>query len=224
MPDTVPSVIAQDAPLLYRLLQGIVFALLRILTKLDVEGLERVPRSGPLIIAPNHIHLLDSVLTFGLIPRRVTALAADKWRTPPFGCLLSIIGQAIYVTRGEADRRALAKAVVVLRSGGVLGVAPEGTRSRSGGLQHGKDGAAYLASRSGAVIVPLAAWGHDQTFTSWAHFQRPAIHVRFAEPIRLPAEAAQARTTQLSAYTDEIMLALARLLPVEHRGVYASRL
>ena len=210
--------------MLYRLLQGIIFALLRILTKLDIEGLEHVPRSGPLILAPNHIHLLDSVLAFGVVPRRVTVFAADKWRTPPIGCVLSVIGKAIYVARGEADRRALAKAIAVLRSGGVLGVAPEGTRSHTGGLQHGKDGTVYLASRAGTVIVPLAIWGQEKTFASWARFRRPAIHVRFAEPIRLPEGAKRARTAQLSAYTDEIMLALARLLPAEYRGVYASRL
>ncbi len=70
MPDTGPSIIAQDAPLLYRLLQGMAFALLRILTQLNVEGLEHVPRAGPIIVAPNHIHLQDSVLAFGSIPRR----------------------------------------------------------------------------------------------------------------------------------------------------------
>jgi 1-acyl-sn-glycerol-3-phosphate acyltransferase len=224
MPDTEPSVIAQDAPLLYRVLQGIAFALLRILTKLDIEGMEHVPRSGPLIIAPNHIHLLDSVLAFGVIPRRMTAFAADKWRIPPVGCLLSAISNAIYVARGEADRRALAKAIALLRSGGALAVAPEGTRSHTGGLQHGKDGTAYLASRAGAVVVPLAFWGQEKMLTGWAHFRRPAIHVRFAEPMRLPEGAERARTTQLSAYTDQIMLALARLLPAEYRGEYASRL
>jgi 1-acyl-sn-glycerol-3-phosphate acyltransferase len=207
----------------YRLLQGIIFTLLRILTKLDIEGLEHVPRAGPLILAPNHIHLLDSVLAFGLIPRRVTVFAADKWRIPPIGCLLSVIGRAIYVARGEADRRALAKAIAILRSGGVLGIAPEGTRSHIGGLQHGKDGAVYLASRTGAVIVLLAAWGQEKTLSSWAHFRRPAIHVRFAEPIHLPEGAERARTAQLSAYTDEIMLVLARLLPAEYRGVYTNR-
>ncbi len=224
MPDTGPSIIAQDAPLLYRLLQGMAFALLRILTQLDVEGLEYVPRAGPIIVAPNHIHLLDSVLAFGVIPRRMTAFAADKWRIPPIGCLLSVIGHAIYVKRGEADRRALAKAIALLRSGGALAVAPEGTRSRTGGLQHGKDGAAYLASRSGAVVVPLAIWGQEKILGSWAHLRRPAVHVRFAEPIHLPEGADRARSGQISAFTDEIMLALARLLPAEYRGVYASRL
>jgi 1-acyl-sn-glycerol-3-phosphate acyltransferase len=210
--------------LLYRLLQGIAFALLRILTHLDVEGLEHVPRSGPIIVAPNHIHLLDSVLAFGVIPRWMTVFAADKWRIPPVGCLLSVIGHAIYVARGEADRRALAKAIAILHSGGALAVAPEGTRSHTGGLQHGKDGAAYLASRAGAVIVPLAAWGQEKTINSWTHLRRPAIHVRFAEPIRLPQGAERAGTAQLSAYTDKTMLALARLLPAEYRGEYASRL
>jgi hypothetical protein len=78
--------------------------------------------------------------------------------------------------------------------------------------------------RTGAVIIPLAAWGQGKMLSSWAHFRRPAIHLRFAEPIRLPEGAERAWTAQLSAYTDEIMLALARLLPAEYRGVYASRL
>jgi 1-acyl-sn-glycerol-3-phosphate acyltransferase len=224
MPDTVPNAIAQDAPFLYRLLQGAVLALLRILTKIDIEGSGYVPSSGPLIVAPNHIHLLDSMIAFAVTPRRVTALAADKWRTPPIGCLLTLIGQAIYVTRGEADRRAIAKAIAVLRSGGALGVAPEGTRSSTGGLQRGKDGAAYLASRAGAVIVPMAAWGQEKMLRAWAHLHRPAIHVRFGEPIRLPEGAERTKMAQLGVYTDEIMLALARLLPAEYRGAYASRL
>ena len=215
--------IARDAPLHYRMLQRLLCSLVRWLTHLDVQGLPNVPASGPLIVSPNHLHLFDSVIAFALVPRHMTAFAADKWRPTPFGCLLSWFGNAIYVARGEPDRTALAHALAVLRSGCALGVAPEGTRSKTGGLQRGKDGAAYLASRSGAPILPLVMWGQEQTFRCWLRLRRPAIHVRFAAPIALPPGAARARTAELSAYTDDLMRELARLLPAQYRGVYADR-
>jgi 1-acyl-sn-glycerol-3-phosphate acyltransferase len=213
----------QDGPFFYRLLRSAFYVLFRLLTRLDVTGLENIPLSGPLIVAPNHIHILDSVLVYALIPRRVTVFAADKWRGTPAGWLLELVGNAIYVHRGEPDRSAVNKAISILRAGGTLGVAPEGTRSRTGGLQPGKNGATYLASRSGAAIVPLAAWGQEKVFYSWWRGRRPDIHVRIAEPIRLPAETERARTDDLNAYTDQLMLTLARLLPAQYRGIYAGR-
>jgi 1-acyl-sn-glycerol-3-phosphate acyltransferase len=215
--------IAQDAPLPYRLLQGLLYALLRLLAQLDVTGVENVPSSGPIIIAPNHIHILDSVVIFAVIHRRMVVFAADKWRRTPYGYLLKLVAQAIYVARGEVDRHALTLALAALRAGAALGIAPEGTRSRTRGLQQGKDGAAYLAARSGAAIVPVAVWGQETTFSSWRHFHRPLIHVRIAEPLRLPEDAAQARAAELSLYTEQIMRRLASLLPAQYQGVYTSR-
>jgi 1-acyl-sn-glycerol-3-phosphate acyltransferase len=215
--------IAQDAPLPYRLLQSLLHMLLRLLTRLDVTGIENVPSSGAVIIAPNHIHLLDSVVVFAVCPRRMTVLAADKWRRTPFGLLLTFAAQAIYIARGEVDRAALTRALTALRNGAALGVAPEGTRSRTGGLQRGKDGAAYLAAHGGAVIVPIALWGQERIFSSWRHLRRPSIHVRIAAPLRLPETAARARAAELGQYTEQIMRRLASLLPAQYQGVYASR-
>lgn len=225
MPGDWASTVAPEASWLYRLLQRLLRLAFGLLSRLDVQGIENVPLEGAVIIAPNHLHLLDSALYFALVRRRLTAFAAEKWRGTLVGILLlDLIGHAIYVQRGEIDRRALREALAVLHRGGALGVAPEGTRSRIGGLQQGKHGAAYLAGRSGAVIVPIAAWGQEKVLSSLLRLRRHPLHVRIGEPIRLPAVASQARSIELAACTDQIMLTLARMLPPEYRGVYADRL
>jgi 1-acyl-sn-glycerol-3-phosphate acyltransferase len=215
--------VAPGAPWHYRCLQRVVGWLVRTLAHWDLTGLEHVPAEGALIVAPNHIFLLDVVIMFVAIPRRVTAFAAEEWRGTPGGRLMDLVASPIYVQRGEVDRQALSKALAVLRGGGTLGVAPEGTRSRTGGLQAGKDGVAYLAGRSGALVLPVASWGQEQVLHRWARLRRPVVHVHIGQPLRLPPEAVRARPAELAAYTEQIMLALARMLPAEYRGVYASK-
>jgi 1-acyl-sn-glycerol-3-phosphate acyltransferase len=212
-----------EATLRYRLVRSVFMVLLRLLARLDVEGVDRVPRSGPLVLAPNHLHFMDGVVTVALAPRAVAAFSADKWRGKPFGWIMSFTTRVIYVARGEPDRQAMNEALAYLRSGGALGVAPEGTRSRTGRLQKGRSGAVYLASRAGAPIVPMVLWGQENTFHDLKRLRRPHIHVRFAEPIRLPESAKSARTAELETYTDQLMLTIARLLPAEYRGEYADR-
>jgi 1-acyl-sn-glycerol-3-phosphate acyltransferase len=133
------------------------------------------------------------------------------------------VTRVIFVARGEADREAMGRALEVLRSGGALAVAPEGTRSRTGGLQAGRDGAVYLASRTGATIIPVAAWGQEQALGAWRRLKRPDIHIHIGEPFRLPTGAERARTAELHGYTDELMMTLARMLPEKYQGVYADR-
>lgn len=216
-------VLAPDGTFLYRLMQRLLWALARLLTQLKVSGIESVPLHGPLVIAPNHIHAFDVPLVGMVIPRRAAIFAADKWRGKLGGWVMERITRVIYVARGEADRGALSQALEVLKEGHALAVAPEGTRTRTGGLQQGKHGAVYLASRTGATIVPVAIWGHEKAMAAWRHLRRPEVYVRIGEPIHLPAGAEHARTAELHAYTDELMLALARLLPAGYRGVYRDR-
>ena len=123
--DITRPVIARHAPLSYRLAQAILYGLLRLLTRLDVEGREHIPSDRRAHRNPQPHSLLDSVVTFALVPRRITVFAADKWRHTPYGCLLKGIGNAIYVARGEADRGALNQAIKTLRAGGMLGSPPK---------------------------------------------------------------------------------------------------
>ncbi len=210
-------------PPAYWLFWKLVRGLFRVLTRLDLQGEENVPRSGALIVSLNHIFILDALVIFAAVPRRMTVFAARKWRRTPFGWLMTLVARAIYVNRGEVDRVALSKALAVLRDGGTLGVAPEGTRSRTGGLAAGKDGVVYMASRTGALILPIAIWGQEQIFRAWAHLHRASVHVHIGQPIRLSPEAARARTAELGGYTEQLMLTLARMLPPEYRGVYAGK-
>jgi 1-acyl-sn-glycerol-3-phosphate acyltransferase len=194
------------------------------LSHLDVQGREYIPLEGPLIVAANHMHALDLPVVFAVVPRRQTVFAANKWRGKFAGWLMQSFANAIFVERGEPDRQAIAKALEIVKDGGALGVAPEGTRSRTGGLIEGKPGVVYLASRSGAPILPVVVWGQEKAMQAWARFRRPAIHVRIAPPISLPVGADHARSIELAAYTDQLMLTLARMLPPEYRGVYAGRI
>jgi 1-acyl-sn-glycerol-3-phosphate acyltransferase len=211
-------------PVHYRFGRWFAHTFFKVMSRIDVEGLENIPPTGPLIVAANHMHALDLPVAFVVVPRRQTVFAANKWRGKFAGWLMQSFANAIFVERGEPDRQAIAKALTILKSGEALGVAPEGTRSRTGGLIEGKPGTVYLASRSGAPILPMVIWGQERAMQEWAHLRRPQIHVRIAKTMRLPSDAEHARAVELVAYTDELMLTLARMLPTEYRGVYANRL
>ena len=215
--------VAREAGVFYRLIQRVLWALFRLFTHLRVTGLENVPLTGPVIISSNHLHVLDIPLVAMCVRRHVTVLVADKWRRMVGGWLMELATNVIFVARGEADREALAASLKVLKAGKALAVAPEGTRTRKPGLQEGHDGAVYLASRSGAAIVPLAVWGHEKAISSAFRLRRADVHVVVCKPIVLPPEATRARGAALHIYTQQIMLAIAREMPVEYQGVYADR-
>lgn len=217
-------IFARNVPPMYWLMQRFLWILLKLFARAEVTGQEHVPLTGPLIVAPNHLHSFDIPVVGYAIPRQLVVFAADKWRGKLGGWIIERVTRVIYVARGEADRDALSQALAVLNGGGAMAVAPEGTRSRTGGLQPGKHGASYLASRSGATIVPVAVWGHEQTLAHWRRLRRPAIHVHIGPPIQLPPGAERARTAALHALTDELMLTLAAMLPPAYRGVYANQI
>jgi 1-acyl-sn-glycerol-3-phosphate acyltransferase len=173
------------------------------------------------LFVSNHLHWLDPVIAIALIPRPATMFAADKWeRRPVIGHLLRWTHQTIFVARGEVDRRALGQALQVLKSGGMLGIAPEGTRSKTGCLQEAHTGAAYLASRTGATLLPVGIAGQEKSIACWKRLRRPHIVARVGEPFTLSGTPNRAKGKQLEAYTDEIMHRIAALLPPEYRGFY----
>ena len=161
-------IVAKDAPFLYRFLQRVIWIVVRVIVRPDVTGVEHVPLSGPLVVSCNHLHSLDIPAVGLVVPRWQAVFAADKWRGEVGGWIMEHATRVIYVARGEADREAMNQALAVLRAGGAVAVAPEGTRSRTGGLQQGRDGAVYLASRTGATIIPVVAWGQEQRVRSVA--------------------------------------------------------
>ena len=182
--------------------------LARSVLRLRVEGAQHVPTSGPVLLAGNHTGILDGPLVFFLSPRRASFLTKAEvfvgaWARP---CgWLSLIP----VHRGQPDRAALTAGLGVLRAGGALGVFPEGTRG-SGGFASVADGLAYLALRSGAVVVPIAVHGTGDALPRGRVLPRlrAPVCVAFGPPITLhPTGDLRARSTVRDA-AEQLRLAL----------------
>jgi len=212
-----------QSPWWYRALRSLLRAALSVLCRLEVEGVDRVPNQGPFLLVCNHLHWLDIPVLGATLPHQATAFAARKWeRRPVVGWLLRTLGGAIFVHRGEVDRQALREALRVLGEGRVLAVAPEGTRSDSGALQQGKEGAAYLAARSGVKLLPVVAYGQEKVFRSLRRGRRAQVRVIYGWPFTLTAGPGRIRREQLHDLSEQIMRELAALLPSQYRGVYAD--
>ena len=194
----------------------------KVLVRWDISGLEHVPASGPFIMAINHLHLFDPPFLMVAVPFHVTVLAADKYREKLLFGFIIKNAKGIFVRREEIDRTALRRCFEVLRTGDVLGVSPEGTRSPTGALQRGKPGTAYLVYKSGAPILPLAVWGLETLGASLRRFRRARVHVVIGELFHLPPVDGRPRGKELQALADEVMYRIAELLPQQYRGVYAS--
>jgi len=204
----------------YALVRGLARFALWLLTRTTIRGLENLPPRGPYVVATNHLSAIDPPLILASIPTCITVFAADTHRHELFvGELMNALG-AIWVRRGEVDRESLRSALDVLKDGGVIGMAPEGTRSRTGGLLEGKIGAAYLANRADVLLVPVALAGTEVGLPSVFRLTRPRLTVTIGKPFRLPNANPRADRQQLEAHTELIMRTLAAMLPEELRGVY----
>jgi 1-acyl-sn-glycerol-3-phosphate acyltransferase len=197
--------------------------LFRVLTRLEVQDRHTLAGEGGYILASNHLDLIDAPLIFMLLEREdATALVAKKHQKNPFLRLLINAVGGIWLNREEADARALRAARTHLQGGGVLGIAPEGTRSTTGALIPAKTGIAYLAAFADVPIVPIGIWGTESGLKRAFTLKRPKIHVLFGKPFNLPPLDRRARDESLKYNTDIIMSRIAALLPPEYRGVYAD--
>jgi len=194
-----------------------------LLAKVDsVEGMENVPESGPALLMINHIAFIDPIVVMHILPRNIIPLAkAEVYDYPVIGIFPKLWG-VIPVRREEIDRQAVRLVMDVLKAGEIVLVAPEGTRGP--GLSQGKEGIAYLASRSGVPIIPVAI---DATvgfpalrFTkAWPE---SGARVHFGPPFRYRPELKRPGREQLRQMTDEAMYILAAMLPENRRGMYAN--
>jgi len=205
-------------------LRSIVRFLFNHLTHMKVTGLENVPLQGACLLPTNHLGLLDAPLVFALVERDdVTALVADKHKKNLFFHWAIETVHGIWINREEADFHALREALNFLKKGGALGIAPEGTRSRTGKLNHAKSGVAYLADKSGAPIIPVAVYGAEKPVNGLLlHGHFPYIHIQFGTPFHLPPLDRHNREQSMEHNTDEIMCRIAAMLPAAYRGVYAD--
>ena len=199
----------------WRVVYPIVRALALFLLPVRLEGVERIPPGGVILVA-NHISWKDPPwLTFAL-GRAVRFMGKEElFRVPVLGGILRLAGN-FGVRRGEADRRAMVTALRVLQAGLPLGFFPEGHRSESGAMIRAHPGVGLIARRAGVPIVPVGVIGSKQA--RLGAFWRRDVLFRIGEPF----DAKELATGDEQAAADEIMRRVAALLPSEMRGVYGN--
>jgi 1-acyl-sn-glycerol-3-phosphate acyltransferase len=187
------------------------------LFRLRVEGADRVPSSGPAIVAGNHVSALDGVaLALATSSRsgRMTRflVAAEFFRKLWYGWALRLYRQ-IPLRRGQRDQGALDVAIDTIRGGAVAGIFPEGTVNPEpgGGLMRGRKGTARIALATDAPVVPVGIWGTQARWPrSGLHFRRPwrpVVAISYGEPISSKGDPGSA--ADVEAFTNVIMEALA---------------
>ncbi|HEV2370481.1 MAG TPA: lysophospholipid acyltransferase family protein [Acidimicrobiales bacterium] len=212
----------------YWLIKFALTPILRFFYRVRIEGRENVPRSGPAILAGNHISFCDSIFLPLVLRRRVTFVAkAEYFDDRKTAWFFRAVGQ-IPIRRqgGSASMRALETAKDVLRDGKLFGIYPEGTRSPDGRLHKGHTGVARLAFDTGAPVIAVAMTGTGEVQPIGRVFPRlfRTVTVRFSEPIRFPAiTSGRPEPLRLRQATDQIMFKLQELSGQEYVNRYAKR-
>lgn len=188
-----------EPPLVRRTANRAVFSLLRAFWGIDISGLERLPRSGALIVAGNHVANLDGVLLAVTVSgaRCLRFLGKQEaFQVPLLGWFLRQCG-CIPLDRSRGDVTALRAAEEVLQRGWSLGLFPEGTRNKTGARVKPKLGVAFLAARTGARVVPVRLMGTSR----WPRSGR--LEVRFGEPMAFSGDASD--KAQLRDFAQAVM-------------------
>lgn len=220
----------------------------RIALRLDIQGWENLPPGGPLIVISNHFSIYEAPLLLAFLPYgdRMTFIAAEEVREARIIDWLVDLFGLITIWRGQPDRQALRSAFTFLEEGGVVGIMPEGgvdpglrTMTTAGvqtGLRGGtsvratpelipaRPGVAYLATRSGAPVLPIAFVGAEAIESNLRRLRRTPLIMRigpaFGPYVPDPALSRAERRVELDEFGDDMMRHLAAQLPPENRGAY----
>lgn len=210
--------------MLYAICKPIAVVIMKLLFRLEAQGIEHVPATGPVLIVANHSSVLDPPLIGGMAPRPLTFLAkAELFRVPGFGALIRRLG-AWPLRRKGADPSALRTAQRVLQQGGALLVFPEGTRGDEGVLRPAKPGAALLAMQTGVPVVPAYVRGSGGAWPRGRRLPRPAkVMVTFGAPLTFTRATGADRKAQYEAAGQRMMAAIAQLRDEAVRGAGVAR-
>ncbi|OIP26095.1 MAG: hypothetical protein AUK00_05280 [Dehalococcoidia bacterium CG2_30_46_9] len=209
--------------------QKLVLAIIRLLCKIflswEVKGKENLSLSGPFIVTANHVHLLDPILLAVSFPRWINFMGKEElFRSPFLRLIIRWSGTFSAHRQGtiKEKQKVLRQAKDILDRGLILGMFPEGSRSRDGKLRMGKPGSAVIASQSSIFILPVGIVGTDKIKgMSWL-WKRPSIVINVGEPFKLPPIGGKLNRSQRKSLTDLMMRRIAILLPPESRGVYLN--
>jgi 1-acyl-sn-glycerol-3-phosphate acyltransferase len=197
---------------------------MNVIARVEVHGMDRMPQ-GNFIIAANHLGRLDTAVLLYVVEREdIIMPVAEKYKNHPFFGVMGRSVNAVWLNRFEADYASLREILARMKQGGLMVIAPEGTRSKTEALQEGKMGAAFLASKSGYPVLPVALTGTEDrvVMENLKHFRRSKIVARAGKPFYIEIPNGKGREQAMHKATDEIMCQLAALLPEKYRGVYAE--
>jgi 1-acyl-sn-glycerol-3-phosphate acyltransferase len=197
--------------------------LVRKLVVLQLEGAENLPKSGAILVTTAHTSRLDTIFLMTASGRRDgIPLVATEYKKSIIGPLLDAVG-VIWIDRSGTDFKALQEVGNYLKKGWMLGIAPEGKRSKTRQLMQGKPGAALIARKYMIPVIPVALEGSTEMCYWFKRFKKMRVTVRFGEQFTVPEKGAdEDNKTWLTRATEEIMCHIAALLPPERWGFYAS--
>ena len=208
----------------FQTLRSIIRFLMNLITDIEVHGIEKLP-AGNVIAAANHLGRLDTAALLCIIDREdIIMPVAEKYRNHLIYGAMGRAVDAIWLNRFEADYAALRQILERMKQGGMLVIAPEGTRSKTEALQEAKLGVAFLASKSGYPVLPVAVTGTEDRgiLENLKRFRRSKIVVKAGELFYIQVPPGKGREEAMRQATDEIMCQIGVLLPEKYRGVYAN--
>ena len=211
---------------IYAIVRGILVPLLRILFRWKLEGLEKIPKNGPAIIAPNHISNFDPLCVAYLVDRagrRPRYLAkASLWKNPFMRVIFNGCGQ-IPVTRGSGEAGPTEAAEKALRAGEVIVLYPEGTITTNLDLtpMKGKSGVGRIALATGAPVYPVAVWGAQWLIgkgRKWKYRGHRLMMLKVGDPMRFDDLAGKAdEPAARHEVADRVMVEIDRLVRELHK-------
>jgi 1-acyl-sn-glycerol-3-phosphate acyltransferase len=217
MPEIKPQVYKDDRPASYfeqfhasaRKGVGWTYPFVRLLVSLPTLlvyrvraiGVKNVPKTGPLLLAPNHFSQMDHFFVGLYLRRQIRFMAKSQMFGPPLLTYVYKHGGVFPVRRGQHDEEAFKTAFTILGQGGMLLVYAEGGRSRSYELGTPKPGIGRIALESGVPVVPVAVHGSARV-RRWKRFRFPKVTVQFGEPLTFPVEESPSRERQLEVATE----------------------
>jgi 1-acyl-sn-glycerol-3-phosphate acyltransferase len=168
----------------YRVIRLIVLGFAKLFWRLTVSGADKLPTTGPYVVAPVHRSNIDTPLVALVSPRRLRFMGKDSlWKHQPWKWFLSALG-GFPVHRGTADREALRRCIDVINGGEPLVIFPEGTRRDGPLVEELFDGAAYVATKTNVPIVPVGIGGSENAMPRGSKGLRPVkIHIVVGAPM-----------------------------------------
>lgn len=197
-----------------------------LIAKVEYQGLENLHYTGPTLVVANHLGRLDAPLILSLDQftnhPNLVVVVAEKYKKYWIYRWAVKVMDFLWVDRYNTDVRALREVIKRLQTNGIMVIAPEGTRSSTEALMKAKSGAAYIAAKTGAMLIPVAVTGTEDRYVKQQlrRLARPRIILRIGQPFQIGELPQSSKSEFLDRATDEIMCQIGALLPVKYQGYY----